>query len=203
MFLKFFMGFLWFGRKKEAENEKFKEEIRGSFGSVKQDVQKIGKWIRHLKNRDDELEGKFNDLMKDIDEIKSFVSFFDTRLASRVFKPKQAAVYKQTSVYGVQTPVQTVVQTAFLQGLTTNERLIIWALINSDMKLSYEDIAVLLGKDISTVRGQVNSIKQKNENLISEILEKGGKKRYFIEEKMRDLLLKKMKARSLSLKKRK
>jgi hypothetical protein len=196
------MGFLWFGRKKEAQDTKLKEEIKGSFSAVKQDIGKIGKWIKHLDDRDDELELKFNEIKKDIDDIKSFVSFFDTRLASRVFKQKQTAVHKQTAVQAVQTPVQTAVQTAFLQGLTTNERLVIWTLLNTEMKLSYEDIAVLLGKNISTVRGQINNIKQKNEKLISEHLEKNGKKRHYIEDRMKDLLLKKIKARNPGLRRR-
>jgi hypothetical protein len=190
------MGFLWFGRKKEDRHAKLKSEVRSSFSVVKQDVKKIGHWIKHLNERDDEIERKFKELRQDIDEIKSFVSFFDTKVASRVFKQKQTAVHKQTAVQAVQTPVQTVVQTAFLQGLTTNERMIIWTLLNTDMKLSYDDIAALLGKNKSTIRGQINNIKQKNENLICEFLEKNGKKRHYIDEKMGNLLIKKAKARS-------
>lgn len=194
--VEFIMGFLWFGRKKEDRHEKLKSEVRNSFEGVKQDVKKIGRWIKHLHERDDEIDRQFKELRRDIDEIKSFVSFFDTRVASRVFKSKQPAVGKQMTVQGVQTPVQTVVQTAFLQGLTTNERMIVWTLMNTDMKLSYDDIAALLGKNKSTVRGQINSIKQKNENLICEFLERNGKKRHYIDEKMRGFLLNKAKARS-------
>ncbi len=190
------MGFLWFGRKKEDHHERLKKEVRGSFSAVKQDVRKIGRWIKHLHERDDTLERNFKELRKDIDEIKSFISFFDTRVASRVFKHKQTPAHKQTAVQGVQTPVQTVVQTAFLQGLTTNERMIIWTLLNTDMKLSYEDIASLLGKNKSTVRGQINSIKQKNESLICEYLEKNGKKRHYVDERMKGILMKKVKVRN-------
>jgi chromosome segregation and condensation protein ScpB len=57
--------------------------------------------------------------------------------------------------------------------------------MNSEMKLSYEDLALLLGKERSTVRGQVNSIKQKSEGLIMEISEKNGKKRIFVPEDIR------------------
>ncbi len=190
------MGFLWFKSKKEDKHERLKGEVRGSFSSVKRDVSKIGRWIKHLKDRDDDLERKFDDLKKDIVEIKSFVSFFDTRIASRVFKQKQTAVGKQSAVQAVQTPVQTVVQTAFLQGLTSNERMIIWTLLNTDMKLSYDDIAALLGKNKSTVRGQINNIKQKNESLICEFLEKNGKKRHYVDDRMKNILLKKAKVRS-------
>jgi len=70
------------------------------------------------------------------------------------------------------------------------------------MKLSYEDIAVLLGKNVSTIRGQINSIKQKSgEGLISEILERSGRKRYFIDEKVKSTIFKKVKTRSKNISK--
>jgi hypothetical protein len=43
-----------------------------------------------------------------------------------------------------------------------------------EMKLSYEDLALMLGKEKSTIRGQINTIKQKSEGLIEEITEKNG-----------------------------
>ncbi len=202
------MGFLWFGKKKKRdEPDQIKDEVKSSFENVKKDMSKISRWIKHLDTKDSVLENEIG-LMReeigafreDIDGIKSFVSFFDTRLASRIFKQKQTAVHKQTSVQAVQTPVQTAVQTAILRGLTANERLVIWTLLNTEMKLAYEDIAVLLGKNISTIRGQINSIKQKSgEGLISEILERSGKKRYFVDEKMKSMIFKKVKTRSKNM----
>ncbi len=194
------MGFLWFGRKKKEHDD---EKIAHSFESVKQDISKISAWIKHLSARDDDneskIEGIYNEIMEikqDIDGIKQFVSFFDTRVASRVFRRGSTAVDKHTRVEGVQTPVYTAVQTAFLRGLTQNEKVILWILLNAEQKLSCEDIAVLLAKDKSTVRSQINNIKQKNESWISEFIEKNGKKRYYVEDKLKGILLKKMKVES-------
>lgn len=201
------MGFLWFGRKKKEHDD---EKIVHSFESVKQDISKISAWIKHLSAKDSSHEAKIQEIYKeifeikqDIDGIKQFVSFFDTRVASRVFRQNSTAVDKHTRVEGVQTPVYTAVQTAFLRGLTQNERVILWILLNAEQKLSCEDIAVLLGKDKSTVRSQINNIKQKNESWISEFIEKNGKKRYFVDERMRGLLLKNMKVKSRKIASRK
>jgi chromosome segregation and condensation protein ScpB len=67
--------------------------------------------------------------------------------------------------------------------------------LQSDLKLSYEDLALLLGKERSTVRGQVNSIKQKSDGLILEITEKNGKKRVYIPDEMKEKLAKYSKVR--------
>ena len=68
-----------------------------------------------------------------------------------------------------------------------------WILLNSDMRLSYDDLAAMLGKERSTIRGQINRIKQKNESLVEEVVEKNGKKRVFIPEEIREKMLKKSK----------
>ena len=70
------------------------------------------------------------------------------------------------------------------------ERAIVWVLANTDidMKLSCQDIATILGKDKSTVRGQLNNIKQKSEDLINEVIDKEGKKRYWISEDVREMI---------------
>jgi len=61
----------------------------------------------------------------------------------------------------------------------------------------------MLGKERSTIRGQINTIKQRSEGLIEEEIEKNGKKRVFIPEEIKEKLLKKTKVRVDSGKKSK
>jgi hypothetical protein len=189
------MGFLWFGRKKKQENKKNKEDIDAA-------LKKTSEWIKHLHTKDGhheinqkELDSRLTALEEDVAEIKQTISFFGPRM----FKQRQTAVYKQTGVQGVQTGVQTGVQNfknefknSILGHLSVMERAIVWVLLNTDknMKLSYEDISLLLGKDKATIRGQINSIRQKSEGIIEELIEKNGKKRVYIPEEMREILLK-------------
>jgi len=196
----------WFSNKKKVE--KLEEEVKKSFGDVKRDFDDFAKWIKHLDSRDKQLF----DLMKDIraelssinDEVegvKEAISLTNLAAESKQLSKKQTTVYKQTAVDDVFNPVQTPVQTGnfhqILQGLTANERLIVFALLNAeqDMKLSYEDIARLLGKERSTIRGQINAIKQKSESLLYELTEPNGKKRVYIPEEIKEKLLKYAKVR--------
>jgi predicted transcriptional regulator len=214
------MGFLWFGKKKD---ESFKDEIKDSFAEVKADVDKISAWINHLHTQDkkhntrvEELYDEILKIKEDIDGIKSFISYFDSSLSRGVFKHPRTAVYKQTAVLGVQTPIFNAnfknLQSmqngeygsesdfasnygSFLRGMSQTERTIVWIVLNSELKLSCDDIAALLGKERATVRGQLNSIKRKNENLILEHVEKNGKKRYYIDPRVKEGLLKQLKAK--------
>lgn len=196
------MGFLWFGKKRNEEVQTLSENVKTSFEGVKQDFRKIADWITHLNSKDNEHDGKISDLNtrlnsleSEVVELRTFISFFSNRMSKQLFKQEQTAVGKQTAVEGVQTRVQTAVQTAILGNLSVMERAIVWVLLNAgqDMKMSCEDIAALLNKDRSTIRGQLNAIKNKSD-ILAETIEKNGKKRYHVPENAKEILFSKIKA---------
>jgi len=189
-----------FGHKRKVEE--LKKEIRDSFTHVRKDFNKVGEWITHIDDKHvfhaDEvakIKDQLLSIQGDIMELKDFVSFFGPQLSRGSSKQTPTPAVKQTPCGGVQTVVQTGVQTGILNNLTVMERAIVWSMLNSEMKLSYEDLAALLGKDKSTIRGQINTIKQKNEGLIMESLEMSGKKRLYIPEDIRSIIMKSVKVK--------
>ena len=189
-----------FGHKKRVE--KLRTEVQDSFNHVKKDFNKVGEWIKHLDDKHVSHGGEISSIKdqlmtihEDLMELKDFVSFFGPQISKGLSKQTQTSVIKQPLPSAVQTPVQTGVQTDILENLTVMERAIVWALLNSEMKLSYEDLAALLGKDKSTIRGQINAIKQKNEDLIEESREVNGKKRLFIPDEIRAMVVKSVKVK--------
>ncbi|PIN77806.1 hypothetical protein COV15_01280 [Candidatus Woesearchaeota archaeon CG10_big_fil_rev_8_21_14_0_10_34_12] len=209
--------FRWlFGKKEDIEE--MKEQMKASFNSVKNDMNNLGEWIRHLNSQDEiqkkdvkELKEELSTMKMQMQEIQDFVSFWRNNMPKQAFRKKlpgvQTGVYEQTVVQAVQTGVQTGVQTAkikeLLENLTANERLILWSLLNTDMKLSYEDLAAMLGKTKNTIRGQINSIRQKSEGLIKEVVEPNGKKRLFVPSEIREKIVKSEKAGGKAQKKAK
>src|SRR3989344_4941123 len=172
--------FWWFSKKR---GEELADKTEKGFSAVKKDIDSVGKWIKHLDNKDKQLFDIISTLKDDLSTIRDEVGALQEGIGIMLDQPKNKQVFKklpvfdkQTTVEDVQKAVQTTVQTGSfyetLKGLTSNERLVVFTLMNSDMKLSYEDLAMLLGKDKSTVRGQINTIKQKREELIQEIIEK-------------------------------
>jgi predicted transcriptional regulator len=197
------MVWIFSGKKRLVNLE---EETKRSFLEVKNDFQGVGKWIKHLNEKDKQVFEILNELKREIasindevESIKEIVSLSNFAHENKQVLKKQTGVGKQTGVYGVEEPVQTGVQTGnfynILEGLSSNERMIIFTLMNADMKLSYEDIARLLGKERSTIRGQINAIKKKKEGLILERIEGNGKKRVFMPEEMKEKLEKYAKVR--------
>jgi hypothetical protein len=193
---------MFWSSKKRKEIEAIKEDTRRGFESVKKDITSVSGWIKHLDSSRDsqkkdikEIKDILSSIEEEIEGVKNVVSVMNDLKPKQVFKTPSRVFNKQTGVQAVQTPVQTAVQTPNLESFSITERAILWVLLNSDMKLSYDDLAAMLGKERSTIRGQINSIKQKSETLIEEVIEKNGKKRVYIPEKIKENMLKKSKVR--------
>jgi predicted transcriptional regulator len=197
------MFWLFNGKKRLEE---IKKETKKGFDSVKQDLVSVSGWIKHLdsekklQNKEiEDIKEILSSVQEEIDGLKNIISImndFNTNsMFKRPSKTNQQVLNKQTSVYPVQTGVQTSVQTPNLSNFSVTERAILFILLNTDMKLSYDDFASMLNKEKSTIRGQINTIKSKSEGLIKEIVEKNGKKRIYIPEEIKEKLLKKQKVR--------
>ncbi|MEK6974238.1 MAG: hypothetical protein AABW41_03320 [Nanoarchaeota archaeon] len=210
------MGVFDFLKKEDKFDKKFRnlhKNLNGSFSNIKKDMENFGKWVTHLENhrnhhysKIEELEKRVYLMEKMLEDVKYGNEFVQIPIAS---KHKQTAIrFKQTAV-GVQTAVQTGIQTAnfperyelvdILRSLTVMERAVLWTLLNTDLKMSYDDLSILLGKDKSTLRGQINNIKRKSESLISEFTEINGKKRFFVDENLRKVILKSIKNNQTSI----
>ena len=202
-FKGFMFGWLFKDKHKELE-----EKTKEGFHSVRKDFEKTGAWIKHLDARDkqlfdalDALKIDLSSIQDEVEALKEAVSLVNFETKNKQLFKKTAVLHKQTAVEPVYEPVQTPVQTGslydILNDLSTNERMIVFTLLNAQdgMKLSYEDLARLLGKERATIRGQINAIKQKSEGLIEEVVEPNGKKRVFIREEVRNKLVKYAKVR--------
>ena len=192
--------FRWFFRKKEVEE--IKEATKKGFEDVKKDINSIDNWMKYMdseknlqKKEIEDIKEILSTVKEELNEIKSVVSFIGEMKINRPFKINRQLSKQQTAVQAVQRAVQTAVQTPNFDNFSITERATLWILLNTDMKLSYEDLGSMLGKEKSTIRSQINSIKQRSESLIEEIIEKNGKKRVFIPEDIKEKLLKKSKVR--------
>ncbi len=77
-----------------------------------------------------------------------------------------------------------------LDKLSTSEKATIWIFLNSDIKLSYDDLSIMLGHEIQTITNQMNKIRKKYPNIIKEQVDNNNLKRLYIPENLRSILLK-------------
>ncbi len=196
--------FGWFKKRENKEDvERLERAVQTGFGGVKEDISNISTWIKHLSDKNEEQDDQISDICEELstirNELESVKNMIDILGNKKLFKQRQTVFTKQTDAEAVQTPVQTPVQSIFfdnfLDNLSITERAIVWVLLNSELKLSYDDLAAMLGKERATIRGQLNAIKQKSEGLVAEQVEPNNKKRFYIPEKVKGIMLKKVKVR--------
>jgi hypothetical protein len=196
--------FDWFSKKAKKEDvDKLKGAVQTGFNSVKGDISNITTWVKHLNEKGEQQNDEISDVYEELSTIRSELenikNMIDILGNTKLFKQRQTVFNKQTPVQAVQTPVQTAVQSTFLDNFLDNlsitERAMVWVLLNSDLKLSYEDLAAMLGKERATIRGQLNSVKQKSDGLIAEHIERNNKKRFYIPDKVKGMMMKKVKVR--------
>jgi len=193
---------MFFWRKKNKEVERVEQDTKAGFEAVKKDITAVTGWIKHLDSEKNiqkkeiiEIKEIMSSMKNEIEGLKNVFAIMNEMKQKPSFKTPKQPFYKQTPVYTVETVEETSVQTPNIDNFSLTERAILWILLNSDMKLSYDDLAAMLGKERSTIRGQINRIKQKSENIISESIEKNGKKRVYVEEEIKEILLKNSKVR--------
>jgi hypothetical protein len=195
------MAFWLFGRKKE-DDEKWQylhSKLEISFKNIKRDFKNMADWISHF----DVSKKSHSEKIKDLDErlktieilLKDKQEFLDLdRLSKQTpVRFKRTSVRVQTAVQTARGGVQTGELSVILKSLTMMERALVWTLLNTNLKLNYNDLSLVMGKDRSTIRGQVNNIKRKSEDLIREIVESDGSKRFYISEDIKNTFLKQVK----------
>jgi len=184
---------------KKEEFEQLKQAVQTGFNSAKQDAGKLSTWVKHLDSKDGKLKDEIFELNEEISTLKEEMENMKNMIGilgesgnfKQPFKQAQTVFNKQAPVQGVLNSVQTGVQTVFLDNLSPTERAIIFILLNNEgMKLSYADLAAMMGKSKATIRGQINSIRQKSEGLIEEQISENSQKRVYIPEETKEVLLK-------------
>jgi DNA-binding CsgD family transcriptional regulator len=201
------MVFRFFKKRRDTEERfsKLHSSLDESFSKIKDDMHGVGEWIKHLNEKKSEHHSKLDNMNTRLIVVEEFMNNFLEQspieeVSKQLSKQEQTAVRlnqtgrlsKQLSKHVSKQPeaVQTDIEQA-LFSLTAMERAVVWSLLNTDILLSYEDLARVLGKDRSTVRGQINNIKRKIPELVLEKSESNGMKRFYVkEDKKRDILIK-------------
>jgi DNA-binding CsgD family transcriptional regulator len=201
------MVFRLFKKRRDVEEKLsgLHDSLNDSFSKIKDDMGSVGEWIKHFDQTKETHHSKMENLDTRLRSVEEFVMNLMEQspvkeVSKQLSKQEQTAVRpNQTDsvskqVFEQPSKQQEVVQTDIekaLISLTAMERALVWSLLNTDILLSYEDMGRILGKDQSTVRGQINNIKRKIPGLIEEKSEDTGKKRYYVNEgKKRDILVK-------------
>ena len=192
------MVFSFLKKKRAGVDKKFSEindSLKNSFSKIKEDMFSLNSHVENLHGHKQD----HGELIEGLDSrLKLIENFIEDSLTNQaIVQTNDLSKQTQTSVRPKRT--STTVQTDELDSLrrlTPMERALVWALLNTDLKVSYSDLSRILGKDESTVRGQVSNIKRKIDGLVLEKSENNGQKRFYIEERVKNKIMRKYKIKN-------
>lgn len=183
------------GSKVDKKLSDLNDSLKNSFSKIKEDMFSLGSHVETLHDH----KQNHSELIEDLDSrLKTLESFIEDVLTNQALvQTESLSKQTPTNVRPKQTsvPVQTEVLES-LKRLTPMERSLVWALLNTELRLSYSDLARILGKDESTVRGQVSNIKRKTDGLVLEKSENNGQKRFYVEERVKNKIMRKYKVKT-------
>lgn len=191
----------WIFKKRDEPTQDIQQiqhSLKSSFSHIKKDISDISSWVENIEQQHKHHKESLKYTHSRMDEIHERINELENAFEdiANQWEAVQTAVQNKQTPTAVRSkqvfqPVQTAVQTdEITKHLTPMERAIISILLNTDMKLTYDDLSIAIGRDKSTIRGQMNNIKQKNEELIKEVIESNGKKRFYIEEEIKNKVFK-------------
>lgn len=188
------MGF-WFFRDKrnETDPDTFSKKVKNSFINVKNDMQKILEWISFLKINYEKSENRLSEIEKNLENMKiRILNLEEDKNRAAVWTADQTAVQTAVQNWTAVRPKQTAVQKEvgdlekYFNGLTWREGELLSILLNTEREMDYNDLCEMVGRDQSTLRGQVNKIKIKYPGAIEETVTNKGKKSFSMNQELKE-----------------
>src|SRR3990167_4703254 len=178
------MGFWIFGRKKDDDVDKIRDNLKHSFSNIKNDIQSIHNVLKHFKQKHEEHDEKhglhsekFEKLEDEISRIHEILEELDRR------KPERSIVHERVQSFKRSNQSFMNVQSLdnLKERLTPAQKRIIQVLDMAEMPIEYEDIARELGISIVTVRRHVNDIKKMGFQIKEKINVDAKRKVFYLE----------------------
>ncbi|MEK6862602.1 MAG: HTH domain-containing protein [Nanoarchaeota archaeon] len=176
------MGFWFFGRKKDAEINNLKNNLRGSFSNIKGDISLINEVLNHFRERHSNYDKKFEHLERDIAEIRHLLEKKD-KIATRRSSFERSIVHERSRAFKRSNQSFMNVQSLkkLKEYLTPAQKRVIQMLNLAEIPLEYEDLAKELKLSVITVRRHINDIKKMGFQIKEKMNIDTGRKVFFIE----------------------
>lgn len=152
------MAFWFFGKKKDDEIVKIKDNLKNSFSNIKRDVGLINELLDHFRSKHSEHDQRFERLERNLAEIKQLLakkSTVNERLERSIVHERSRAFKRSNQSF---MNVQSLKR--LKENLTPAQKRVIQLLNVTEIPLQYEDMAKELGVSVITVRRHMNDMKK-------------------------------------------
>jgi DNA-binding CsgD family transcriptional regulator len=186
------MAFWFFGKKRDGEINKLKENLKGSFLNIKGDIRSIHTILSLFKEKHESHDQKFERLERDLAEIRQLLEK-RPKIATESKSMERSIVHERSRAFKRSNQSFMNVQSLknLKEVLTPAQKRVIQLLNSTEVPLEYEEIARELKLSIVTVRRHINDIKKMGFRITEKMNIDTKRKIFYIEGAMKRAILRK------------
>jgi len=192
----------WLFKRKEDRFDNLNKNLEHSFTNLKGEMNSVGKWINHFKEKHEKHDHKFDELFRKIGSVEEQIGILNERLEIQIkgYNDRSIAIERIQSFNRSDQSFMNVQSIRSIDNLTPAQKQVLALLVLAGGPLDYEDIATKLGLNIVTIRRHINDLKRAGIEIKEKVSVKNRRKLIYVDQDVKERIqsVEKKKKRSRS-----
>ena len=181
----------WLFKRKEDRFDNLNKNLEHSFTNLKGEMNSVGKWINHFKEKHEKHDHKFDELFRKIGSVEEQIGILNERLEIQIkgYNDRSIAIERIQSFNRSDQSFMNVQSVRSIGSLTPAQKQMLALLLYAGGPLDYNDIAVKLKLNIVTVRRHINDIKRSGVDIKEKVSVKNRRKMVYVDKELREEII--------------
>ena len=178
----------WLFKRKEDRFDNLNKNLEHSFTNLKGEMNSVGKWINHFKEKHEKHDHKFDELFRKIGSVEEQIGILNERLEIQIkgYNDRSIAIERIQSFNRSDQSFMNVQSIRSIDNLTPAQKQVLALLVLAGGPLDYEDIATKLGLNIVTIRRHINDLKRAGIEIKEKVSVKNRRKLIYVDQDVKE-----------------
>ena len=178
----------WLFKRKEDRFDNIHKNLEHSFTNLRGEMNSVGKWINHFKEKHEKHDHKFDELFRKMNLIEEQMCVLNGRLEVQIKEDndRSIAIERIQSFNRSDQSFMNVQSVDSVDNLTPAQKQVLALLVFAGGPLDYEDIATKLGLNIVTIRRHINDLKRAGIDIKEKVSVKNRRKLIYVDQEVKE-----------------
>ena len=178
----------WLFKRKEDRFDNIHKNLEHSFTNLKGEMNSVGKWINHFKEKHEKHDHRFDELFRKMSSVEEQIGILNGRLEVQIKEDndRSIAIERIQSFNRSDQSFMNVQSVNSVDNLTPAQKQVLALLVFAGGPLDYEDIATKLGLNIVTIRRHINDLKRAGIDIKEKVSVKNRRKLIYVDQEVKE-----------------
>jgi len=178
----------WLFKRKEDRFDNIHKNLEHSFTNLKGEMNSVGKWINHFKEKHEKHDHRFDELFRKMSSVEEQIGILNGRLEVQIKEDndRSIAIERIQSFNRSDQSFMNVQSVNSVENLTPAQKQVLALLVLAGGPLDYEDIATKLGLNIVTIRRHINDLKRAGIDIKEKVSVKNRRKLIYVDQEVKE-----------------